>query len=74
VALQRIAVANELGEHGRAVELGRKVSPAPLRMKALENDRLLVPRVPMLLRLAEVLGVADLADLTGDQAAATGTP
>lgn len=37
-------------------------------VKAVESGRLSMPRLPMLLRLAEVLGVQDLADLTGDQA------
>lgn len=36
-------------------------------VKALENGRLQTPRLPLLLRLAEVLGVVDLAELTGDQ-------
>lgn len=36
-------------------------------VKALEYGRLLTPRLPLLLRLAEVLGIDDLADLTGDE-------
>jgi transcriptional regulator with XRE-family HTH domain len=36
-------------------------------VKAVETGRLAVPRLPMLIRLAEVLGVGELADLTGDQ-------
>ncbi len=36
-------------------------------VKALERGRILMPRLPMLLRIAEVLRVNDLADLTGDQ-------
>jgi transcriptional regulator with XRE-family HTH domain len=36
-------------------------------IKALETGRLLPPRLPLLLRLAEVLGIDDLAELTGDQ-------
>lgn len=36
-------------------------------VKAVEGGRLLPPRLPMLIRLAEVLEVADLADLTGEQ-------
>jgi transcriptional regulator with XRE-family HTH domain len=36
-------------------------------VKALESGRLATPRLPMLLRLAEVLGIRDLAELTGDQ-------
>src|SRR5262245_12465655 len=33
--------------------------------KALESNRLKMPRLPMLIRLAEVLGVTDLAEITG---------
>lgn len=36
-------------------------------VKGLETGRLLTPRLPLLLRLAEVLGVSDLAELTGDE-------
>ncbi len=36
-------------------------------VKALERGRILMPRLPMLLRIAEVLHVNDLADLTGEQ-------
>jgi len=36
-------------------------------VKAVEKGRLKVPRLPLLLRIAEVLEVADLSDLTGDQ-------
>lgn len=36
-------------------------------VKGLETGRLLTPRLPLLLRLAEVLGVPDLAALTGDE-------
>lgn len=36
-------------------------------LKAVESGRLLPPRLPMLLRLAEVLGITDLAKLTGDE-------
>lgn len=34
--------------------------------RKLEADEIHMPRLPMLLRLAEVLGVTDLAELTGD--------
>ncbi|WP_229403127.1 helix-turn-helix domain-containing protein [Micromonospora okii] len=50
----------------RAV-LGGLVGRSSEWVKALETGRLLVPRLPMLLRLAEVLGISDLADLTGEQ-------
>src|SRR5436190_21252417 len=45
------------GQVGRSVEW----------VKALETGRLMTPRLPMLLRLAEVLQVEDLAELTGDE-------
>jgi transcriptional regulator with XRE-family HTH domain len=35
-------------------------------VKAVENDRLLTPRMPLLLRLAEVLKVDDLGLLVGE--------
>ena len=43
------------------------VGRSPEWVKHVETGRLHVPRLPMLIRLAEVLGIADLADLTGDQ-------
>ncbi|MGC5022189.1 helix-turn-helix domain-containing protein [Micromonospora sp. DT47] len=47
--------------------LGGLVGRSAEWVKALENGRLLPPRLPMLLRLAEVLDISDLAELTGDQ-------
>ncbi|MEU2702429.1 MULTISPECIES: helix-turn-helix domain-containing protein [Micromonospora] len=47
--------------------LGGLVGRSAEWVKALENGRLLPPRLPMLIRLAEVLDISDLADLTGDQ-------
>ncbi|MER7461232.1 helix-turn-helix transcriptional regulator [Micromonospora sp. NPDC126480] len=47
--------------------LGGLVGRSAEWVKALETGRLLPPRLPMLLRLAEVLDISDLADLTGDQ-------
>jgi transcriptional regulator with XRE-family HTH domain len=38
-------------------------------VKAVETGRLAVPGLAMLLYMAEVLGVDDLAELTGDQSA-----
>lgn len=49
------------------VVLGGLVGRSPEWVKALEAGKMLTPRLPMLLRLAEVLKVTDLADLTGDQ-------
>jgi transcriptional regulator with XRE-family HTH domain len=48
----------------RAV-LGGLVGRSEEWVKALETGRLQMPRLPMLLQLAEVLGLADLAELTG---------
>ncbi|MEU6965091.1 helix-turn-helix domain-containing protein [Streptomyces chrestomyceticus] len=42
-------------------------------VKSIETDRLIMPRLPMLLRLAEALGVDDLATLTGDERLAAAT-
>lgn len=42
-------------------------------VKAIEKGRLLMPRVPLLIRLAEVLDVGDLAELTGEQRLTTAT-
>ncbi|MGB3440483.1 MAG: helix-turn-helix transcriptional regulator [Actinophytocola sp.] len=47
--------------------LGGLVGRSGEWVKALEGGRLLTPRLPLLLRLAEVLGVDDLAELTGDE-------
>ncbi|MGH3932247.1 MAG: helix-turn-helix domain-containing protein [Pseudonocardiaceae bacterium] len=51
--------------------LGGLVGRSDEWVKALENGRLLTPRIPLLLRLAEVLKVDDLAQLTGEQKLAT---
>lgn len=47
--------------------LGGLVGRSGEWVKSLETGRLLTPRLPLLLRLAEVLGIADLAELTGDE-------
>lgn len=46
--------------------LGGLVGRSAEWVKAVESGRLLAPRLPLLIRLAEVLEVADLADLTGE--------
>lgn len=51
--------------------LGGLVGKSGEWIKALETGRLLTPRLPLLLRLAEVLGVTNLMDLTGDERMAT---
>lgn len=63
----RLRAHRERAGKTRAV-LGGLVGRSAEWVKALESGRLLTPRLPMLLRLAEVLDVGDLADLTGDQA------
>ncbi len=47
--------------------LGGLVGKSAEWVKAVESGRLQPPRLDMLLRLAELLGVPDLSDLTGDQ-------
>lgn len=47
--------------------LGGLVGRSAEWVKAVESGRQLAPRLPLLIRLAEVLQVADLADLTGEQ-------
>jgi transcriptional regulator with XRE-family HTH domain len=43
------------------------VGRSPEWVKAIENDRIGMPRLPRLLRLAEALGIDDIAELTGDE-------
>lgn len=63
---QRLRARRERAGKSRAV-LGGLVGRSAEWVKALESGRLLTPRLPMLLRLADVLGIDDLADLTGEQ-------
>jgi transcriptional regulator with XRE-family HTH domain len=49
--------------------LGGLVGRSLYWVRAVERSHIQMPRLPMLLRLAEVLGVEDLAELTGDQSA-----
>ncbi len=63
---QRIKYFRERRGMSRPV-LGGLVGRSAEWVKAVETGRLLPPRLPMLIRLAEVLGIDDLADLTGDQ-------
>ncbi len=63
---QRLRIKRERAGKTRAV-LGGLVGRSEEWVKAVETSRLLTPRLPMLLRLADVLGVDDLAELTGDQ-------
>lgn len=61
---QRIRLYRERAGMSRTI-LGELVGRTGDWVKKVENGRLLPPRLPMLLRLAEVLHVDDLADLTG---------
>lgn len=63
---QRLRALRERTGKSRVV-LGGLVGRSGEWVKALETGRLLTPRLGMLLRLAEVLGVEDLAELTGAQ-------
>lgn len=62
---QRVRRARERNGQCRAV-VGGLVGRSAEWVKAVECGRLKTPRLPLLLRLADVLGVNDLADLTGD--------
>jgi transcriptional regulator with XRE-family HTH domain len=62
----RLRYHRERAGKTRAV-LGGLVGRSEEWVKAVETDRLLHPRLPMLLRLADVLGITDLAQLTGNQ-------
>ncbi|MGH3814835.1 MAG: helix-turn-helix domain-containing protein [Pseudonocardiaceae bacterium] len=61
---QRVRYFRQRAGMTRAV-LGGLVGRSDEWVKAVETDRLLTPRIPLLLRLAEVLKVDDLAQLTG---------
>jgi transcriptional regulator with XRE-family HTH domain len=63
---QRVRRARERKGQSRPVLAGL-VGRSAEWVKAIENDRLGMPRLPLLLRLAEALGVDDLAALTGDE-------
>jgi hypothetical protein len=60
--------------YGCAIEVGKLTDSRPQPTTefddqwpgAVKTDRLKMPRLPMLLRLAAALGVDDLAELTGD--------
>ena len=67
---QRVRYFRQRAGMTRAV-LGGLVGRSDEWVKAVETDRLLTPRIPLLLRLAEVLKVDDLAQLTGEQKLST---
>lgn len=53
--------------------LGGLIGRSAEWVKSVETGKMLTPRLPMLIRLAEVLDVDDLAKLTGDQRLSTAT-
>ncbi|HEV2088609.1 MAG TPA: helix-turn-helix transcriptional regulator, partial [Cryptosporangiaceae bacterium] len=63
---ERVRVFRDRAGMSRPV-LGGLVGRSAEWVKAIETGRLLPPRLPMLLRLAQVLRVPELADLTGQQ-------
>ncbi|MFD5555925.1 helix-turn-helix domain-containing protein [Streptomyces sp. NPDC127068] len=69
---QRLRSHRERSGMSRPV-LGGLVGRSAEWVKALENGRLHLPRLPLLLRLAEVLGIDDLAELTGDERVSAAT-
>ncbi|OEU98651.1 MULTISPECIES: helix-turn-helix domain-containing protein [Streptomyces] len=62
---QRVRRARIRNGQTRAV-VGGLVGRSTEWVKAIETGRLKCPRLPLLLHLADVLGVTDLAELTGD--------
>ena len=69
---QRVRRARERKGQSRPV-LGGLVGRSAEWVKAIEADRLAMPRLPLLLCLAEALGVDDLATLTGEERLAAAT-
>lgn len=61
----RLQALRERQGRSRAVVAGL-VGRSEEWLKAVERGRLQPPRLPMLVRLAEVLGISDLRELTGD--------
>ncbi|GAA4688271.1 helix-turn-helix domain-containing protein [Streptomyces youssoufiensis] len=66
---QRVRHAREAAGRTRPV-VGGLIGRSPEWVKAIETGRLGIPRLPLLLRLADVLDV-EMADLTGDERLAT---
>ena len=54
-------------------QVGDFMQRSPDWVKYIENGQIGMPRLPMLLQLAHVLGVEDIADLTGDDRLAAAT-
>lgn len=53
--------------------LGELCGKSEAWVKSIETGRLLMPRLPLLVRLAEILKIGDLAELTGEQGLTTTT-
>ncbi|MGH3681236.1 MAG: helix-turn-helix domain-containing protein [Natronosporangium sp.] len=64
---ERLRAHRERAGKTRAV-LGGLVGRSEEWVKAVESNRLHMPRLPILIRLAEALGIDDLAELTGSSA------
>ncbi|GAA4930334.1 helix-turn-helix transcriptional regulator [Streptomonospora halophila] len=69
---QRVRRLRERNGQTRAV-VGGLVGRSPEWVKFIESGRLQMPRLPLLLRLADALGVDELSDLTGDERLAAAT-
>ncbi|WP_045742263.1 helix-turn-helix domain-containing protein [Actinoplanes rectilineatus] len=69
---QRLRALRERSGKSRPVLAGL-VGRSSDWVKALESGRLLPPRMPMLVRLAEALGLQDLSDLTGSHSIPIGS-
>nr|WP_274598911.1 helix-turn-helix transcriptional regulator [Streptomyces albus] len=63
---QRMQILRERRGMPRTVLAGL-LGMSPSWVKQVENGRLKTPKLPMILRIAEVLRVRSLSDLTGDQ-------
>lgn len=63
---QRIQYLRERQGKTRPVVAGL-LGKSPSWLKAVENGRLQPPRLPVLLKIADLLGVRDVAELVGDQ-------
>ncbi len=68
---QRVQILRDRRGMSRPVLAGL-LGMSPSWLKGVETGRLQVPKLPMILRIAEVLRVRDLADLIGDQSLAVG--
>ncbi|RZB19591.1 XRE family transcriptional regulator [Streptomyces sp. F001] len=69
---QRVQRARERTGKTRAVVAGL-IDQSTEWVKAVETGRIGMPRLPKLLRLAHVLGIEDIAELTGDERIAATT-